>query len=54
MNKMNKSDGEENKHKEKIISSTKRDASKALEYWTKDKMEKAKPIPLPRKEPKED
>lgn len=60
-NKLSKSDSEETgaDSKEtgkmkKVVSSTKRDANKALEYWAKDKMDKAKPIPLPSKEPEED
>ena len=52
-NEFNKSDQKENGEKKKIVSSTKRDANKALNYWTPDKMAEAKPIPLPRKDPKE-
>lgn len=47
-------DSEETGKMKKVVSSTQRDTNKALEYWTKDKMDKAKPIPLPSKEPKED
>ena len=50
----NDSNGEENVKVDKVFSSTERDPKKAIEYWTKDKIDKAKPIPFPNKETKED
>lgn len=51
--KFSQSGSEETRKMNKVFSSTKRDTNKALEYWTKDKMDKAKPIPLPIKDPRE-
>jgi len=33
--------------KSSVVSSGKRDPKKALDYWTKEEINKAKPIPLP-------
>ena len=47
-----KDEPDEQDQPDNVLSSEKRDAKKAKEFWTKEEMDKAKPIPFPKKSKK--
>jgi len=53
-NKKTEDKDDKKRKKGNVVSSKEIDPEAALEYWTKDKQEKAKPIPMPKPDPDEE